>query len=307
MIHHLPAEPAYLRVKVRRRLERIGAVPVKSSVYALPRSEETLEDLHWLLGEITREGGEAALAAAAFLDPATELRLVERSRDARDSEYRELMLSAAELAEAAEGDEGAARSHREAARRLEARLEQVKQIDFFGADTRAPAERAIAHATRVASGVDLSRLGGGSPQRTVGVGRTWVTRAGVKIDRVASAWLIRRFIDPEARFAFEPGTAQTPGTIRFDTYEGEFTHEGDRCTFETLLAAFELDDPALHAIGEVVHDLDNKDDKFGRPEAPGVASLVDGVIRAEPDDAARLEKGAALFDALLQHFRARRP
>ena len=134
----------------------------------------------------------------------------------------------------------------------------------------------------------------------------WVTRRNAHVDRTACPWLIRRFIDPEARFEFASTQGYEPseGALRFDMFEGEFTHVGDACTFETLLDRFRLDDPALVALGEIVHDIDCKDDKFGRPEAPGVASLVDGIARSDATDDARIARGAALFDDLYRHFGA---
>jgi hypothetical protein len=139
--------------------------------------------------------------------------------------------------------------------------------------------------------------------------RTWATREHLWVDRVACAWLIRRFIDPAARFKFVPAKGYKParGELRFDMYQGEFTHEGDRCSFETLLAHFGLTDPALRGLGEIVHDVDCKDGKFGRPEAAGVASLIGGLAIAYPEDAERLERGAAVFEGLYAYISSGAP
>ena len=128
----------------------------------------------------------------------------------------------------------------------------------------------------------------------------WVTRARPKTDRIACPWLIRRFIDPDAAFKFVParGYKPKPGEARFDMYTGEFTHAGDRCTFETLLAHFELDDDALRALGEIVHDIDCKDEKFGRNEAAGVLAVIQGIALATTDDAERIERGTLVLDGL---------
>ena len=146
------------------------------------------------------------------------------------------------------------------------------------------------------------------PRDRVTPGRTWVTRQNVFVDRIASAWLIRRFIDPQARFTFVPakGYRPAPGELRFDMFDAEYTHEGDRCTFETLVARFRLRERGLRAIAEIVHDIDCKDDKFGRPEAPGVAAMLRSIALAEPDDHERLARGAALIDDLHRHFAAGR-
>ncbi len=121
-----------------------------------------------------------------------------------------------------------------------------------------------------------------------------MTRTGIKVDRMASAWLIRRFIDPEARFKFVPakGYRPAPGELRFDMFEAEFTHEGELCTFEVLVRRFGLPDPALRAIAEIVHDIDVKDAKYGREEAAGIGQLVAGIAAAHADDEARLARGA---------------
>jgi len=143
---------------------------------------------------------------------------------------------------------------------------------------------------------------------TVKAGRTWVTRTGVHVDRIASAWLIRRFIDAEARFKFVPARGYHPrsGELRFDMYEAEYTHVGEDCTFQTLVRRFGLRDKALAAIGEIVHDIDCKDDRYHRPETAGVASLIRGIAQAHDTDRARIERGAAVLDDLYENFRKRR-
>src|SRR5262249_40249627 len=151
--------------------------------------------------------------------------------------------------------------------------------------------------------------GGGSPRRPgTYTGRTWVTRRGIHIDRIASAWLIRRFVDAKARFRFvDPKEPPRPGELRFDMVGGDFTHEGDRCTFETLVARTGLSDRGLTDIAEIVHDIDLKDEKFGRPEAPGIERMVTGLVLANAEDEARLERGRLLFDELYQSFRKKAP
>lgn len=135
--------------------------------------------------------------------------------------------------------------------------------------------------------------------------RVWVTRRGIKVDRIGSAWLIRKAIDPEARFKFvDPtGYEPAPGELRFDMFDGEYTHEGPRCTFETLVARFDLSDPALVSLGEIVHDVDCKDALYERAEAAGLAAFVQGLAATTPDDLERLERGSVMFDALYASLR----
>jgi hypothetical protein len=136
-------------------------------------------------------------------------------------------------------------------------------------------------------------------------GRTWVTRKGIHIDRIACAWLIKHFIDPQAEFKFISGKGYQAGPheLRFDMFEAEFTHEGDHCSFETLLDRFALDDSALDAIAEIVHDIDLKDEKFGRPETAGIDHLVTGLAMAHKEDEPRLERCSAIFADLYAYFR----
>ena len=309
LTHHVPPQPAYLRVKIRRQLQRIGAVPLKNSVYVLPPGDETREDFEWLCRDIERGGGETTLCLAAFLDESTDARIVESFRRAREAEYRAIEDAAGEVLARIEEEHMKGNEAAVAARtgKLRRTLSATNAIDFFGAPGRGKAERAVAHlesrATRPAA-----PLGDVPPGARPGAGgRTWVTRRGVKVDRMASAWLIARFIDGDARFKFVPASGYAPaeGEIRFDMFDGEYTHDGERCTYETLLARFGLDDPALVAVGEIVHDIDCKDEKFGRAEVPGIASLVDGITRVTGDDDERLRRGAAVFEGLYEHFRSR--
>ena len=222
LIHALPPKPDYLRVKVRRRLQKLGAVVIKDSVYALANTPDHLEDFEWLLREIVAEGGKAMVCEATFLAGISDDDIVEKMED----------------------------------------------TPYTGDPT---------------------------PR-----GATWVTREGVKVDRIASAWLIRRFIDRHARFKFVParGYKPEPAELRFDMFGGEYTHVGDRCTFETLLHEFTLRDGALRAIAEIVHDIDCKDDKFEREETGGIATLIAGIVADNPRDEDRLSRGADLLEGL---------
>lgn len=281
LIHQIPPKPDYARVKIRRRLQAIGAVPLKRTVYALPATDETREDFEWVAREITELGGEAAVCEAVFLEPAPVDRLVAALRSARTREYDEIALSSQR--QTADVD------------RLKRRLAEVSGVDHFDAPGRADAEAAIMAMEQRKAGTDQVA----TPEREV-QGRTWVTRTGVHVDRISSAWLIRRFIDREAvfRFVAPKGFRPEAGELRFDMFEGEFTHDGDRCTFETLCRHFALRDRALSAIAEMVHDIDCKDDKFARAETAGFRLVIDSIVRAHADDETRLARGAAVLDDL---------
>lgn len=308
--YQLPARPAYLRVKVWRRLQALGAAPIKNSVYGLPLSAETQEDFSWLLREIRRNGGDGCLWEGRLLEGTTDTELEASFDAARNADYEAISVEARKALRRRTAKPDDLRAVARIAVRLRRRLEEATAIDFFSA----PARRRAEQATRALE----IRLG--SAKRDVGAeatmrrprGAVWVTRRDVHVDRIASAWLIARHIDPDVRFKFVSASKHRPraGEIRFDMFDGEFTHEGDRCTFEVLLQRFQLDRPELSRIAEIVHDLDLKDGKFGRPESVGVAQVLNGILLSQRDDRARLARGMALFDDLLIQYRrsvSRRP
>jgi hypothetical protein len=301
LIHQIPPKPDYLRVKIGRRLQRVGAVPVKNSVYALPDNPSALEDFQWIRTEIVDGGGDASICRADFVDGLTSEQLRHVFRTARNEDYSEITAAARELWTSAKKRElDAGGRGEEELVRLRKRLATVAAIDYFGAPERAMAEEALAIAERELMPEPVEREAPRDFDAASYRGRTWVTRADVFVDRMASAWLIRRFIDPDARFKFVRDATYKPvkGEIRFDMFEAEFTHEGDRCTFETLLSRFELTDRALVTLGEIVHDIDLKDAKFARDDAAGIERVLAGIVAANKDDTARLERGYQLFDEL---------
>jgi hypothetical protein len=314
LIHQIPPKPAYFRAKVGRRLQRVGAVAIKNSVYVAPLSEQSHEDLQWVAREIVSEGGEATLCKATFVEGLRDDQIEALFHVARDAEYGQVAEEAREITsdlpprlakederrEGLEGDRA----------RLHKRLTEIVAIDFFAASGRVAAESAIEALERRLrrSKEPEAAKENARPSRADYRGRTWVTRKNVHVDRIASAWLIRRFIDPDARFAFVAGQGyrSKDREVTFDMYEGDFTHVGDACTFETLIDRFEVRDAGLTAIAEIVHDIDVKDRKFGRIEAPGVAALLAGIALGERDDEGRLELGGRMCDALLALYQRRR-
>jgi hypothetical protein len=307
LIHQLPNKPAYFRVKIWRRLQAIGAVGVKSTVYALPANAETQEDFEWLLKEIGEGGGEAMVCEAQLIDGLTDAQVRTLFDAARDEDYEAITKEARALAARLAAGEDTAEV-RTPISRLRKRLADVVAIDFFGASGRLSAESLISELeARSAEDDDMTENPQADPTLDL-KGRTWVTRKGVHVDRMACGWLIRRFIDPDAVIRFVPGKGYVPkpGELRFDMFEGEVTHEGDRCSFEVLLARAGLAEPALQAIAEIVHDIDLKDAKFGREETSGIASLIAGICTATAEDEQRIAQGASVFDNLYQYFRKKR-
>jgi hypothetical protein len=312
LIHQIPPKPAYLRVKVGRRLQRLGSVAIKNSVYALPKSDAAYEDLQWVLQEIVKGGGDASLCEANFVDGLTDEEIEALFHTARKADYDEIAAEARQIERALprRGQEikKAARIQIESSlSRLSKRLGEVNAIDFFGTSGREVVASLIAGIEARLRPAESSAPSSPPPPDTA-EGRTWVTRNGIHVDRMASGWLIRRFIDKEARFKFVAPKGYRPnhGELRFDMFEAEFTHEGDNCTFEVLLSRFSIDDPGLRPIAEIVHDIDLKDSKFGREDALGFERLVAGIAIAHKDDEVRLERASAVLDDFYEYFKRKR-
>ena len=305
LLHQIPATPGYLRAKIARKLAQIGAVAIKNSAYLLPSTDETLEDFQWLRREIEHGGGAAWIfqcePAAGLSDDA----LREEFRKARAPEFAELANALrAALSDYRAADEPFFSEAETTFRKLEERCQEICRIDFF----QAPGRREVdALMNDIKHFREEKRQGAASVRATGELTEcTWVTRRGVKVDRIACSWLIQRFIDPAARFVFvDPQSyRRADSDLRFDMFEGEFGHQGDLCSFEVLLRDFVLRDSALIEIAEVVHEIDLKDEKYRRAETPGIRVLIDGLVRTHDDDLARVRAGAALFDALYAQFKA---
>src|SRR5438093_6456667 len=314
LIHQLPPKPDYFRVKIWRRLQRLGAVAIKNSVYVLPKNDQTQEDFQWVLREIVEGGGEASLCEARFVEGLSDDQVEALFQAARGTEYDQVAEEARRLAEMPLPDGPVEEMRRTQLEidlaQLQRRLAEVVAIDFFGAPGREAAEGLV---SGIAGRVRDKRLGKQIMTATISRredfhGKLWVTRKGIHVDRMASAWLIRRFIDSSAHFKFVPpkGYKPLPGELRFDMFEAEFTHEGDRCTLEVLIERTGLNEPALGPIAEIVHDIDLKDSKYSRQETAGIDRLIAGIAMANKDDETRLARGAAVFDDLYEYFKRKR-
>ena len=311
LIHQIPPKPNYLRVKIWRRLQRLGAVAIKNSVYALPRSEHAQEDFQWLSREITDGGGDATVCEARFVDGLADDQVEALFQTSRDADYREIAEAARTLSKtlprkAVLKDDQQLRFGAETAK-LKKRLEDVLSIDYFGAPARMTAEGLVAGLEARIEGPKTrpKPLASRSVSLRSLKGKTWVTRKGIHVDRMATAWLVRRFIDADARFKFvaAKGYQRATNEVCFDMFEAEFTHEGDACSVEALLNRTGIADPGLVPIAEIVHDIDLKDGKFQRPETAGIARLIDGIAMSHKDDDTRLTRAAAVFDDLYEYFR----
>ncbi len=297
---------AQARVSTWRKLKKSGALGIRDSVYLLPSTGDATEMANWIAGEVRAVGGEAQIAHLTSITGLDDEALVERFNALRDADYTEIESELEPVVKKAKQSGDTSRLRAEL-RRAAQRLEEVARIDFFkapgGQRVRALVEQAR---TLIESGErPPGALGHQSPplDRASYQGRLWATRARPKVDRLASAWLIRHFIDPAARFGFlAEGEKPARDALTFDTFGGDFTHEGDDCTFEVLVRRFGLDSPGLATVAQVVHNADLNDEKFDRQEHTGLVAVIAGLIQNVSDDQALILAAYPLFSALKTAF-----
>ena len=322
LIHQLPPKPTNLRVRIWRKLQKLGAVAIKNSVYVLPANEKTHEDFQWLKQEIESAGGDATVFQAASVEGATDDEIIAAFRKARDEEFAAITAELDGLTGAIRGQTrgkhlsaGRLAAHETEIDKLHAELERISVIDFFGAGGRQPAlaayercQKAIRAAHGPASKATRSITKSGTLDLANYQDRRWMTRRNLHIDRLASAWLIRQFIDKRPRFYFVAEAETVESAIAFDMYGAEFTHYGEDCTFETLLKRFGLNDiKGLRELAEIVHDIDLKDDKFHRLEAAGLNAIIIGMSATLRNDRKLLQQASVIFDGLYSLLSATEP
>jgi hypothetical protein len=300
LIVSLPPNPSSLRVRVWRRLRAIGAVALKRTVYLLPDTPDHYEHFQWLAQEIQREGGEATLLRVEQIENMSPGEVIRLFHEARNPEYRRLAGRYRRLLQTLDRKTAATRPRVQAElARLQKDYEKVRELDFFEAPGRAEVER-------LREAIDMRTRPSEEPRRiektTIDLGelrgRQWVTRRRPHVDRIASAWLIKRFIDPDATFVFEDPRRFPPNAVPFDTPGAEFSHHGNDCTFETLLKRAGLRDRRLRRLAEIVHEADLRDGKFPRDEARGIDLAIRGLLAAHADDQQVLTHGLTLFEGL---------
>jgi hypothetical protein len=296
----VPPTPSSLRVRVWRRLRSLGAVPLKRSAYLLPDTPDRYEDFQWLAQEIERDGGDATLVRVQQIENASPADVLGLFHEPRDRDYKHLAACYRKLLQSLDRKTAAASSrvHDELAR-LSKEHQRIREIDFFsapgGAEVRRLEEAIAMRVRRPESArpeptptLDLTKLRG----------RRWVTRPRPHVDRVASAWLIKRFIDPAAVFVFAPPAEFPKDAIAFDAPGVELSHHGEDCTFETLVKRARLRDRRLTRLAEVVHEADLRDGKFPHEEARGIDVAIRALLAASPDDQQVLTQGMAMFEGL---------
>jgi hypothetical protein len=285
----LPTKRASQRVQVWRKLQRYGGIPLGNSGYLLPNNPINQERFEWLAQAIRKYVGEASVVSVQSIDNLSTPQLIGRFTEGRTRDYQQLIRELQKLSSHAPHKRSSGTISR-----LRARFREIVEIDFFKSPLQKRVEELLALAD--APLANHARISGAD--RKSFVNRTWVTRPRPGIDRSASAWLIRKFIDRKAKFIFAQENELPREAVPFDMYQGGFGHHGDDCTFETLHKEFRIRDRKASAIGEMVHDADLNDGKFGRKEAFGVDEVLKGWARKGMRDMDLLDRGMGMIEGL---------
>jgi hypothetical protein len=310
VFYSVPSHPVSNRMKIWRKLAKVGAVPLKGSVYILPATEEHEEFCQWLIGEVKSMGGDGAIVKSSEIKTMTDTEIRRLFTTQADREYHRLekMLDVFErkiqsIRKGSKSEEG--KHLADQATKLTKEFEELRKRDYFESSTGNILKKRIQ-----ALEASLRDAGKKAPEEAASVvarrtqdyrGKIWATRKNPFVDRMASAWLIKRFVDPKASFVFidERDVASLDDTtVAFDMRGAAFTHVGDLCTFEVLVKSFGIKDKAVKKIAEIVHDLDVKDDKYAKLETAGVEEILIGVRKSLKDDSAALEQGRTVFEML---------
>jgi hypothetical protein len=298
LLFSLPTKRKTERVAVWRRLKKMGAVQMKTSTYLLPNEPAQYEQFQWLAQQIRDYGGESTLVRAQEIEGLTRDEVVSLFNTAREAEYADLKKALQNFisrrrkldAESAAGE----------LERLTKQFRELRQIDFFDS-ARGHEVAMLLHRAEGPRRARKLQLLDAKQYR----GKTWLTRPRPEIDRVGSAWLISKFIDPKAKFVFAPSAQSVPGAIPFDMLDAEFSHHGNNCTFETLAKRFALADKAVARIAEMIHDADLDDAKFQRVECVGIDRVLKGWAKQGLADEEILRHGFECFDALYAFLQRR--
>ena len=292
LLVRLPATHKAERVAIWRKLKKSGAIQIQTSTYVLPDEPALYESFQWLTQEIRSAGGDATLVRAREIEGLPNKKLIELFNTARAKEYatlRELLRALNPRRRArsspAFGDK---------LDRFRKQFREVRQTDFFNC----PRAQDVEMLLRKMEGTQPGEASVPKVATRDYRGRSWVTRPRPEIDRVGSAWLIRKFIDPKAKFIFAKKTPTNGRAVAFDMLDADFSHHGDDCTFETLLKRFRIQDKIIHQMGEMIHDADLDDDKFERTECVGIDRVLKGWAKEGLSDEEILHRGFECFDAL---------
>ena len=293
LLYGLPTKKGAARVNLWRQLKKCGAFPLKTSAYLLPHKPEHHERLQWLAQQVRDGGGEATIIHVTEIEGLSDTEIIRQFNEARAADYTTLLAALTELISKNKKRPG--ESFTMELERLTRQFEEIRKIDFFDCSRAQDAQMLLKRAASLRDGKSK-----GAPTLSVNkfIGKTWLTRPRPEIDRVGSAWLIRKFIDLKAKFIFATDPAKHRDAIPYDMFEVEFSHHGDDCTFETLVKRFGISDKAVLKIAEMVHDADLEDGKFQTTGCVGIDQVLKGWAKSGLNDDELLKRGGECFDAL---------
>ena len=312
LVHQIHTPNSRERVKVWRAIKKTGAILYRNSVYVLPYSKERLEDFQWVCQQINDSKGESSVFVSDARTEKEDALILKLFKRAREEDYAALLSSAERLQSRIQSvgtrkglTDRLQKNFLKETNHLQEGLEEIRKIDFF---SQSPPKRLLEildeMTSRLSGDVDVKLPV--SPIKTYSVRefrkKIWATRQDIHIDRLCSAWLIRRFIDPSARFVFAAENKLPKNAVPFDVFGVEFSHHGEDCTFETLMKVFRIRDRAVREIAEIIHDIDLKDHKYGRSEASGLDMVIRSLSESVKDDHRRLEIGSIILDGLYRYF-----
>ncbi len=292
-LYSLPADKASGRVALWRRIKKYGALQLKTSAYILPDEPSHFERFQWLSQQVRDQGGEATLARVLGIEGLTRDDLIRLFDEARSGDYASLNDALKELHAANRRKLG--EGFADALKKLRHQFSEIRALDFFDSKAGRQTESLL---NRVEGLNEPKKKKPPVLDRKLCQRKTWVTRPHPEIDRVGSAWLIKKFIDRHARFVFAEKPGESPEAIPYDMTGVEFTHHEDDCSFETLVKRFGITDPGVLRIAGMIHDADLEDGKFQSPEAFGLHLVFKGWHLLGLGDDAILEKGFSCLDAL---------
>lgn len=309
--YSVPSSPGSNRVKVWRRLIKAGAIHLKGAVYIFPNTVDNFELCQWLVSEVASLRGEAGFVRIERIESMNDNEIITMFNQHRENDYRSIEKDINEIERkiASIRKAGAVQNTKKVLEQLNKhskRFEEIKKIDFFSSSTGLEIEKKInSLKSEIMDSIqpDVKNKDIIVMQKHIKdyQGKIWITRKRPFVDRMASAWLIRKFIDKKAVFRFieeQDLENRDEDNIAYDIRGGDFTHIRDLCTFEVLMQSFNIKDRAVVKISEIVHELDIRDDKYKTPEARGIEEILLGIRKTSNNDIDALEKGMAVFEML---------